>query len=150
MGSPSDLGWLSEVEPSVRMELHPLDGGAMSELLTESARRLFGLEGEHLRRLAPSFVDRAQGNPFYLEQLLNVCNERGIDPTDWLQVAAAALPEGLHRLALARPRRSLPGRADDARVASATGERFAEPWLARCSSTSGRPTPSEAGCTVSG
>jgi class 3 adenylate cyclase/tetratricopeptide (TPR) repeat protein len=130
MGSPSDLGWLSEVEPSVRMELDPLDGGAMSELLTESARRLFGLEGEHLRRLAPSFVDRAQGNPFYLEQLLNVCNERRIDPTDRLQVAAADLPEGLHRLALARLDALSQVEQMTLRVASVIGERFAEPWLA--------------------
>jgi class 3 adenylate cyclase/tetratricopeptide (TPR) repeat protein len=129
MEADPGLGWLSEVEPAVRMELDPLDEGAMRELLAERAGRLLGVPGSRVGRIATSLLDRAQGNPFYLEQLLSLCKERGIDPTDRDQVAAADLPEGLHRLALARLDALPQTEQMTLRVASVIGERFAEPWI---------------------
>jgi class 3 adenylate cyclase/tetratricopeptide (TPR) repeat protein len=129
MGADHGLGWLSEVEPAIRMQLDPLDDGAMHELLGEWAGQLLGLTGTQVGRIAPSLLDRAQGNPFYLEQLLSLCKERGIDPTDRDEVAAADLPEGLHRLALARLDALPQTEQMTLRVASVIGERFAEPWI---------------------
>lgn len=123
------VGWLFEVEPAVRLQLDPLGTAAMQNLLAESAKRRFGLRGSQLRRIASSLADRAQGNPFFLEQLLSLCNERGIDPTDHEEVAAAALPEGLHRLALARLDTLPQEEQMTLRVASVIGRRFAESWL---------------------
>jgi class 3 adenylate cyclase/tetratricopeptide (TPR) repeat protein len=123
------IAWLEEVDPTLRITLDPLDPGAMHELLAENAKRLFGIEGARLRRITPALVDRAQGNPFYLEQLLNLCKERGIDPTDRVEVAAAALPDGLHRLALARLDTLPQEEQMTLRVASVIGNRFGESWL---------------------
>ncbi len=129
MGADDGLGWLSEVEPAARMELDPLDEEAMHELLAERAGRLLGITGAQVGRIAPSLLDRAQGNPFYLEQLLSLCRERGIDPTDRAQVASADLPEGLHRLALARLDALPQTEQMTLRVASVIGERFSESWI---------------------
>jgi class 3 adenylate cyclase/tetratricopeptide (TPR) repeat protein len=133
------LRWTSEVEPAVRMQLDPLDDGAMHELLAARAGRLLGLTDARAGRIAPSLLDRAQGNPFYLEQLLSLCKERGIDPTDRDQVAAAALPVGLHRLALARLDALPQTEQTTLRVASVIGERFAEPWIIGSEPSLGTP-----------
>ena len=124
-----DIAWVFEVDPAVRIALEPLDDGTMHELLADRATALLGLTNAEAARVAPSLLDRAQGNPFYLEQLLSLCKERGIDPTDRELVAAADLPEGLQRLALARLDALPQTEQMTLRVASVIGERFGEQWI---------------------
>jgi class 3 adenylate cyclase len=139
LGTDQRLGWISEVEPAARMELEPLDEGAMHELLAERASRLLGVTSSRVGRIAPSLLDRAQGNPFYIEQLLSLCKERGIDPTDRDQVTSADLPEGLHRLALARLDALPQTEQMTLRVASVIGERFSESWITGSDPATGTP-----------
>ena len=67
---------------------------------------------------------RSQGNPFYLEELLNYIHEHGVDPQDSSALRGLELPESLHSLILSRvdtlgeaPRRTL-------KVASVVGRTF--------------------------
>ena len=74
-------------------------------------------------------VRRAQGNPFYAEELLNYVFAQGIDPSDDEALGSLELPESLHSLILSRidtlseaPRRTL-------KVASVVGRVFQAPTL---------------------
>jgi tetratricopeptide (TPR) repeat protein len=52
--------------------------------------------------LIERITERAQGNPFYVEELLNYLHDRGIDPRNAAAEAALELPASLHSLVLSR------------------------------------------------
>ena len=47
-------------------------------------------------------LERAEGNPFYLEELLTFIASQGVDPKDASALAALDLPDSLHSLVLSR------------------------------------------------
>jgi predicted ATPase len=74
-------------------------------------------------------MDRSDGNPFYVEELISWIAARGVDPSDAEALRALELPESLHSLVLSRidsmndaPRRTL-------KVASVVGRVFEAPIL---------------------
>lgn len=69
-----------------------------------------------------TIAERAQGNPFYVEELVREIVERGGSTSD--------LPGSLENLILERIDRLTPGQQLTARVASVIGRRFATEWLA--------------------
>lgn len=54
------------------------------------------------RELIERVAARAQGNPFYVEELLNYLHDRGLDPRRLDAVQALELPTSLHSLVLSR------------------------------------------------
>ncbi len=77
----------AETEQAIRAklaQLFPERGGGVSSLLVES------------------ITGRAQGNPFYVEELLNYLHDRGIDPRDAAALNALDLPASLYSLILSR------------------------------------------------
>lgn len=52
--------------------------------------------------LIERITTRAQGNPFYVEELLNYLRDRGFDPGNTAALAALDLPASLHSLILSR------------------------------------------------
>lgn len=54
------------------------------------------------RHLIERITGRAQGNPFYVEELLNYLRDRGIDPRDSTALDELDLPTSLHSLILSR------------------------------------------------
>ena len=83
---------------------------ALGEFTEQEAGRLISLK---LRQFAgdcavvPKSVvsrvtERAQGNPFYIEELLNYLRDSGIDPQDTSAVMQLDLPTSLHSLILSR------------------------------------------------
>ena len=56
--------------------------------------------------MPPTLVEKlmahAQGNPFYLEELLNYLHDRGFDPRDPAALEKIELPDSLHSLILSR------------------------------------------------
>lgn len=107
-------------------ELAPAAAAAMtvSRLATLSDR-----PGGPPAALTDLVLERAQGNPFYIEELLTFILSRGIDPDDEDALRRLELPDGLHNLVLSRidtlaeaPRRT-------AKVASVVGRAFRVPLL---------------------
>ncbi len=77
----------AEAEQAIRAklaQLFPERGGAVPPALIEN------------------LTSRAQGNPFYLEELLNYVHDRGLDPRNPADFAHIDLPDSLHRLILSR------------------------------------------------
>ncbi len=122
------LEGLSQFEELVLEELGPATAHtvAMAKL-----RQLFGDDVVAAPQLLALVVERSQGNPFYLEELLNYIRSHRIDPADPAQLRDLELPDSLHSLVLSRidtlaegPRRTL-------KVASVLGRGFASPMVQR-------------------
>ena len=78
--------------------------------------------------LPPEWVDeltrRAEGNPFYLEELLNYLDEQGVDPTDVAALTRLDWPASLQSLLLARIDQLTESQRTVLKVASIIGRLF--------------------------
>ena len=103
----------------------------------DEAEQLIGSRLQHLlgpgvevpEALTELVVGRAEGNPFYIEELLNYIQAQDVDIADASALSRLELPESLHSLILSRvdtlseaPRRTL-------KVASVVGRSFFAPAL---------------------
>ncbi len=120
------LAQLPEIE---ELSLAALGEHEMVAVARAKLEQLLGEDTSASASLLELVVARAQGNPFYAEELLNYVNAQDIDPADERALRALALPESLHSLILSRidglseaPRRTL-------KVASVVGRVFRAPML---------------------
>ncbi|HXF61753.1 MAG TPA: tetratricopeptide repeat protein [Caldilineaceae bacterium] len=103
--------------------------------LTELARaRLARLPSPHPQESLPqALVERltqqAEGNPFYLEELVNFLRNNGIDPYDQVALRQLELPSSLQALVLSRLDRLSETQKTTLKVASVIGRVFRVPWL---------------------
>ncbi|PDV98780.1 tetratricopeptide repeat protein [Candidatus Chloroploca asiatica] len=67
---------------------------------------------------------RTQGNPFYVEELLNFMRDQGIDPRDPGVLSSLELPPSLHSLILSRVDRLTESQRNLLKVASVIGRLF--------------------------
>jgi class 3 adenylate cyclase/tetratricopeptide (TPR) repeat protein len=109
--------------------LAELDDQHAAQLIRSKLEQMLGAEAEAPAALVELITARAQGNPFYIEELLNFIRSHGVDPQDEGALKKLELPESLHSLILSRidklgeaPRRTL-------KVASVLGRVFRAPML---------------------
>ncbi|MFN8485837.1 MAG: tetratricopeptide repeat protein [Anaerolineae bacterium] len=110
---------------------------ALQDFSPDEARQLILLKVEQLTgaqaAVPPAFVEqltaRAQGNPFYIEELINYLNDRGIEPTDVQALAGLDLPTSLHSLILSRIDQLTESQKITIKVASVIGRLFRVRWL---------------------
>jgi adenylate cyclase len=79
--------------------------------------------------LIAALMERTQGNPFYLEELLNYLRDRGFDPYDPAALDKIALPDTLHALILSRIDQLNEREKRILRAASVVGRLFRAHWL---------------------
>jgi predicted ATPase/class 3 adenylate cyclase len=72
------------------------------QLIQLKLQQVYGVETLANSELVTKFVKRAEGNPFYIEELLNYLRDRNIDPNDQATLAQLDLPASLHSLILSR------------------------------------------------
>ena len=120
------LGALPGIE---QVELAVLDDEQMAAVVEAKMSQLLGHGSEAGSSLRELVVGRAQGNPFYAEELLNYVRDQEVDVADERALRSLALPDSLHSLVLSRidalteaPRRTL-------KVASVVGRVFRAPML---------------------
>lgn len=104
----------AEGEQAVRAklaQLYPSQTGAVPSLLLEK------------------LMQRSQGNPFYLEELLNYLRDRGLDPHDSTGLNRIELPDSLHTLVLSRIDQLSEHEKNTLRAASIVGRSFRAAWL---------------------
>jgi class 3 adenylate cyclase/tetratricopeptide (TPR) repeat protein len=102
-----------EAERLIRLKLAQLEGagaGAPSELVQR-------------------ITARADGNPFYIEELLNYIRDRGLDPHDAVALEQIDLPASLHSLILSRIDQLGEREKVVLKVASILGRRVQAAWL---------------------
>ena len=124
-------GW-SEIDlPGCHeMPLNGLDGVAAEQLLRAKLLQLFPTRGGTVpATLVARLMERTQGNPFYLEELLNYLHDRGLDPREEGALESLALPDSLHRLILSRLDQLSAQQQVILKVSSVIGRRFLVAWL---------------------
>jgi class 3 adenylate cyclase/tetratricopeptide (TPR) repeat protein len=106
------------------IELDKLDPDSCRQLVTARLEELYGPEMAPPVALLHRLADRAEGNAFYLEELVNYLHAEGADLADPAVAASVELPVSLATLVLSRidtlaerPRRTL-------KVASVVGREF--------------------------
>ncbi|MDX1521453.1 MAG: tetratricopeptide repeat protein, partial [Anaerolineae bacterium] len=98
----------------------------------DEAEQLIRLKLEHFARdhgkIPAQFIrritERAQGNPFYIEELLNFLQDQDIDPDDREALATLELPASLHSLILSRIDQLTDSQKITLKVASVVGRLF--------------------------
>ncbi|GAC1544121.1 MAG: AAA family ATPase [Herpetosiphon sp.] len=120
---PTDLRYAQELRIT---ELTPAETAHMINL---KVAQLFAGGGDAQAPLVELITTRTQGNPFYIEELLNYLKDRQIDLANAAELAAVDMPGSLQRLILARIDRLTADQQLTIKVASIIGRRFAESWL---------------------
>ena len=111
------------------LHLAPLNESETRQLIERKLSQLYTSQASEVApALVQALLARAQGNPFYLEELLNFLHGRGLDPrttTLW----ETELPESLHALILSRLDQLSTNQKRTIRVASVIGRLFPLSWL---------------------
>jgi class 3 adenylate cyclase/tetratricopeptide (TPR) repeat protein len=93
-------------------------------LITQKLAQLSGSDAAPPASLVERLLARSEGNPFYLEELLNYLQDQGIDPHDARAVERLELPTTLHSLILSRIDQLTENQRITLKVASVVGRLF--------------------------
>ncbi|HLI51049.1 MAG TPA: tetratricopeptide repeat protein, partial [Thermomicrobiaceae bacterium] len=118
-------------------ELPYFTGLRLDDLMPAEARRLIQLKMQQIAgadvvvtpELARRIEARAQGNPFFIEELLNYLRDQGIGQTDLAAIEQLDLPTSLQRLVLSRVDRLSENEQVTLKAASIVGRSFPFRWL---------------------
>jgi adenylate cyclase len=113
-----------------RVDLRPLtDIEAAQAIRAKLAQLLPERKGAATPALVARITAKAQGNPFYVEELLNYLRDCGIDPQDTHAIEQLDLPTSLHTLILSRIDQLSARQQVELKVASVIGRLFQVAWL---------------------
>ena len=119
----NELAWFLEIN------LNEFTQEEAAQLIQMKLEQLFGEQ----QQVSPAFVEsitrRAQGNPFYIEELLNYLEDRGLDPKDIGAIEQLELPTSLHSLILTRIDQRTESQKITLKLASIIGRLFVASWL---------------------
>jgi adenylate cyclase len=115
---------ISTLPQFTEVRLNELPHDELTSLVRTKLRQLYGPEAEPSPALVDEMSARAQGNPFYLEELLNYLKDRGIDPQDPDALLRLDLPTSLYSLILGRIDQLTEDQRTVLKVASVIGRLF--------------------------
>jgi predicted ATPase/class 3 adenylate cyclase len=139
VGDSSPLATLSQFPHFTELRLGELTRADAERLVDLRLHQRYGADVVVAPDVAHRIADRGEGNPFYLEELVNYLHARGIDPRNPRALAALELPDGLQRLVLARIDQLGEGEKATIKVASVIGRRFRARWITESYPAAGRP-----------
>jgi class 3 adenylate cyclase/tetratricopeptide (TPR) repeat protein len=124
---PPQLARLEAMPNFTKIELHELNVAEAEQAIHAKLAQLYpARSGAIPSGLVDTLMARSQGNPFYLEELLNYVRDRGLDPADMNKIE---LPDSLHTLILSRIDQLSERQKTTLRVASIIGRLFRADWL---------------------
>ncbi len=127
----ADGGFLAgprELDHVTEVSLAPLRRPE-GETLARAKLGVAGREFDALPRAVQDVVARADGNPFFLEELLALLLQRGIDLDDSRASALATLPDTLYGVVMARIDQLSERDKSVLKVASVIGRSFRASWV---------------------
>jgi class 3 adenylate cyclase/predicted ATPase len=135
----SPLASLSQLARFTELRLGELAGVDAELLVGLRLGQRYGADTVPAPEVVRRITERGEGNPFYLEELVNYLHSRGIDPRDPRALASLELPDGLQRLVMARIDRLSEGEKATIKVASVIGRWCRARWIAESYPPAGRP-----------
>lgn len=116
-----------------RIHLAALDAAQSAQIVDQIWQaRCGGSAGRALpAELVNTIIEKAHGNPLYIESLVQLICERGLDLSD-ARAHALDLPDNLRALILSRVDRLRPDEQVVLKVASVLGREFDTAWLKGC------------------
>jgi len=115
---------LSRLPHFTEIELAEFTPQEAERLIALKLRQFSGPQTEVPPGLVERITTRAQGNPFYIEELLNYLRDLGIAPQDSEALEQLDLPTSLHSLILSRLDQRTESQKTTLRVASVIGRLF--------------------------
>ncbi|HEX2993632.1 MAG TPA: tetratricopeptide repeat protein, partial [Anaerolineales bacterium] len=116
---------LEELDHFTQIRLGELNDEEMEQVIRSKLFNLFPERGGRVPQvLIERITSRAQGNPFYAEELLNYLHDRGIDLSDIASFNQLDLPTSLHSLILSRIDQLTTSQQITIKVASIIGRFF--------------------------
>jgi adenylate cyclase len=113
------------------IELKELTHAEAQDVIRAKLAQLYPMRtGTVPAALVEKLMARAQGNPFFLEELLNYLHDRGLDPRDVARLDNTELPDSLHALVLSLLDQLSERERTTLHVASIIGRRVSVKWLA--------------------
>jgi class 3 adenylate cyclase/tetratricopeptide (TPR) repeat protein len=130
---------LAQAPHFVEVRLHNFSESEAAELIEHKLAAMFGAALTVPPALVTRLTERSEGNPFYIEELLNFLQDREVDPTDTDAILRLDLPASLQRLILARIDQLPAGQRTTLRIASVIGRQFASAVLLEACPEVGEP-----------
>jgi adenylate cyclase len=115
---------VSRLPHFTQIELTEFTPQEAERLITLKLSQFAGSQAEVPPGLVERITARAQGNPFYIEELLNYLRDRGISPQDSKALEELDLPTSLHSLIISRLDQRTESQKIVLRVASVIGRLF--------------------------
>jgi adenylate cyclase len=121
---------LEALSQFTRLTLKELNTAEAEQVIRAKLAQLYpDHEDDMPSPLLEKLIARTQGNPFYLEELLNYLHDRGFDPRNPAALENVELPDSLHTLILSRIDHLTDHEKTTLRVASIIGRLFRAGWL---------------------
>lgn len=104
--------------------LKDLPNDEIEKLVSFKLAQIYGQDANLPRHLVEQISRRSEGNPFYIEELLNYLHDRNIDPQHPEALAQVDLPNSLYSLILSRIDQLTENQKTVLKVASVIGRLF--------------------------
>ena len=111
------------------LALDRMEPDDVASLVRAKMEQLVGGDAEVSAALVELVAARSEGNPFYIEELLNFIVSQDVDASDPAAIETVRLPESLHTLVLSRIDAAAEGPRRTMKVASVVGRVFEAPML---------------------
>ena len=115
---------LKELSNSTILRLQCLSTAEAEEFLNHKLARMFGPGTTSAPALTQLLISRSEGNPFYLEELLNFIKDQGVSLSDPEAATSLELPSSLHSLILSRIDQLTENQKTMLKLASVIGRTF--------------------------
>ncbi len=115
---------ISQLDYFTEIRLTDFTPQEAEQLITLKLRQFFGYDTAASPALVQRITARAEGNPFYIEELLNYLRDKDISPQDTTALTTLDLPASLHTLILSRLDQRTESQKTTLRVASVIGRLF--------------------------
>jgi len=128
-GEHGALAWAERAEHATILRLADLSREEAEQLVRLKVRQRFGIAAEPPADFVELVLRRTQGNPFYIEELVNYTHDRSIDLHDRHAMQLIDLPNSLRSLVMSRIDRLAEGEQTTIKVASVIGRSFKANWV---------------------
>ena len=113
----------------VEVKLAELSADETEQLIAAKLRQLSTTPALIPPELVSRIIEKTDGNPFYVEELINFLRDRGIDPSNLRALDQLDLPDSLYSLVLSRIDQFNESQKITLKVASIIGRMFKAAWI---------------------